>query len=222
MGAFQAFYDSAWHHPFLLWVAGVVGIAIALSRRDLSPSLWRYCAALGALTLADAWLTSERVIGIGPLSGWAGSAVPLFFVLAGDLRYLLLVTAADDQGRVSIRPRIVAGAVGLTVIVPIVSRTVVALLPESHDGARVLYLVYELSFVLLTLGLMRFHRNVCSIAWLGSVSRFVALYYGLWAGSDLIILATGSDLGFGLRVVPNVLYYGGLIAVMGRAAPARV
>ena len=50
------------------------------------------------------------------------------------------------------------------------------------------------------------------------MSRFVLLYYGLWATADAIILATGSDLGFAVRVVPNVLYYGGLIAVIGGAA----
>jgi hypothetical protein len=50
------------------------------------------------------------------------------------------------------------------------------------------------------------------------VSRFVLLYYGLWACADAIILATGADFGFGLRVIPNVLYYGGLIAVIGRCA----
>ena len=38
------------------------------------------------------------------------------------------------------------------------------------------------------------------------------------ATADIFILATGSDLGFALRVIPNVLYYGGLIAVMGVAA----
>ena len=49
------------------------------------------------------------------------------------------------------------------------------------------------------------------------MSRFVLLYYGLWAAADALILATGADLGFAVRVVPNVLYYGGLIAVIGLA-----
>jgi len=35
---------------------------------------------------------------------------------------------------------------------------------------------------------------------------------------ERIILATGSDLGFALRVIPNTLYYGGLIAAIGLAA----
>ena len=82
-------------------------------------------------------------------------------------------------------------------------------------------------FVVLTLSLLRFARSVGEGAWLQRVSRFVLFYYGLWATADVIILATGSDLGFALRVVPNLLYYGGLIAVIGResshaaASPSR-
>ena len=45
------------------------------------------------------------------------------------------------------------------------------------------------------------------------------VYYSLWASADLIILGTGSDIGFFLRVIPNLLYYGGLIAAIGRFAP---
>ena len=30
---------------------------------------------------------------------------------------------------------------------------------------------------------------------------------------------TGWDLGFGVRVIPNALYYGGLIAAIARFAP---
>jgi hypothetical protein len=43
----------------------------------------------------------------------------------------------------------------------------------------------------------------------------------LWASADAIILATGSDLGYLLRVVPNLLYYGGLIGLIGWLAPER-
>ena len=47
----------------------------------------------------------------------------------------------------------------------------------------------------------------------------MVLYYGLWATADLLILGTGSDLGYLLRMLPNLLYYGGLIAVIGFLAP---
>ena len=47
----------------------------------------------------------------------------------------------------------------------------------------------------------------------------MVLYYSLWASADLLILTTGLDLGYGLRVVPNLLYYGGLIATLAWLAP---
>ena len=106
----------------------------------------------------------------------------------------------------------------LTVIVPIVSQVVLWVLSNAAGEIRVLYLVHELLFLLLTLSLLRWHPGVKAVAWLAPVSRYVLIYYGLWASADVIILATGSDLGFLLRVVPNLLYYGGLIAVIGWAA----
>ena len=45
------------------------------------------------------------------------------------------------------------------------------------------------------------------------------LYYGLWAAADALLLATGADSGFALRVIPNLLYYGGFIAALARLAP---
>ena len=65
---------------------------------------------------------------------------------------------------------------------------------------------------------MLWHPQVKANPWMRQVSQFVLLYYGLWATADAIILAAGSDLGFALRVIPNTLYYGGLIAAIGLAA----
>ncbi len=104
---------------------------------------------------------------------------------------------------------------------PILSQAVLSVLSDAAGEPRVLFLVYELLFLLLTLALLRWHPGVRAVAWLTPVSRFVLIYYGLWASADAIILATGSDLGFLLRVVPNLLYYGGLIAVIGWAANRR-
>ena len=80
--------------------------------------------------------------------------------------------------------------------------------------------MHELLFCALALALLRWHPNARTLAWLRAVTRFVLLYYGLWAAADVVILAIGSDLGYALRVVPNVLYYGGLIAAIGWLAPA--
>ena len=213
-GFFEAFYATAWQHPWLLWAAALAGVAVALSRSTLHPSLRRYALALGVLSALDAWLTSSHVYGIGPKSPPWDSFVPLFFVLAGDFRYLLLAVAGTPDGRLAASARGVATALGLTVIVPIASQLVLASLPEPWSGSRVLFLVYELMFFALAGALAKWHPNVAGTAWLRSLTRYVQLYYGLWATADIVILATGSDLGFALRVVPNVLYYGGLIGAI--------
>ena len=71
----------------------------------------------------------------------------------------------------------------------------------------------------LTLALMRFHGNLRSNPWLRSVARLVVLYYALWATSDAILLVFEADFAYGLRVVPNLLYYGGLIGAIAWFAP---
>jgi hypothetical protein len=218
LGTFEAFYASSLQHPILLWIAAALALVFCLTRSGLDPRVKHYCVILGALTLLDAWLTSSHVYGVGPFSGWLASTVPLFFVLAGDYRYLLLLGAATERGAIQLDARRLLAAAALVAIVPIFSQVVVAALPASLAGPRVLFLVYEVSFMVLTASLMVWHPGARSVPWLAPVSRFVLLYYGLWATADAIILATGSDLGFLLRVVPNVLYYGGLIAAIGWAA----
>jgi hypothetical protein len=217
MGPWEAFYASAYQHPILLWLAAGLAGAWALTRPGLDPSLRRYCRVLVGLSLADAWLTSQHIYGLGSLPSALSGAVPLFFVLAGDYRFLLLLGSAQSGGGIAIGARAALFAAALSLVVPIFSQTVLSALPDSLSSSRVLFLVYELSFAVLTLGLMRWHPGLRSLAWLAPVSRFVLLYYGLWASADAILLTTGSDLGFALRVLPNVLYYGGLIAVIAWA-----
>jgi cytochrome c2 len=219
-GKFEAFYDSALQHPLLLWLAVGAALAFSVSRHGQNPSMRRYCAALGILALFDAWLTAPRVFGPGSLPESLQSLVPLFFVLAGDARYLLLLTAATPDGRIAPSARSSLQAAGLTVVVPLASQLAMTLVPESPQSSRVMFLIYEVGFVCLTLALLRWHPRAQSTPWLRGVSRFVILYYGLWATADAAILFGGWDAGFLLRVLPNLLYYGGFIAVIARLAPA--
>lgn len=217
-GVFENFYASTWQHPILLWAAALAALAFCATRPGLDAGVRRYCFALVALSLIDAWLTTTDVWGIGRLQGAAVSLVPLFFVLAGDFRYLVLLGAADARGRLSFDGRVVLAGLGWMLIVPLLSQAILGVLPGDGNNPRVLFLVYEILFFLLTCALLARHPGHERAPWLRGVSRFVLLYYGLWATADAIILATGSDLGFAVRVVPNVLYYGGLIAVIGGAA----
>jgi hypothetical protein len=218
---FEAFYASSVQAPGLLWLAAAVALGVVLTREGLAPSMRRYCIGLVVLTMLDAWLTANHVFGFGSLPASLSSVVPLFFVLAGDFRYWLVVTAADADGELRAGRGSIARAVGLTLIVPLLTQVASALAPDAFTNPRVTYLVYELAFVALTLVAMATSPRIARAAWLRRVSRFVVLYYTLWATADIVILATGSDLGFALRVVPNVLYYGGLIAMIAASAPRR-
>jgi len=214
-GPFEAFYASAWQHPLALWLAALAGAAICLARRDLHPSVRRYGLSLTALSLCDAWLTANRVFGIGALPAALASVVPLFFVLAGDFRYLLLWEAATPDGAIAITPRGAARSAALTAIVPILAQVAAA-----GREPRVLFLVYEIAFCALTAALLRWHPNARALPWVRVVSRVVLLYYGLWAAADAVLLTTGADVGYALRVTPNLLYYGGLIGAVALLAPS--
>lgn len=218
-GTFEAFYDSSLQHPILLWLAAGAALAFSASRRRLDTSMRRYCIALGVLSLSDAWLTSSHVFGMGSLPAPLGSFAPLFFVLAGDARYLLLLTATTRDGRIEARARSMLQAAGLTLVVPLATQLAMTAVPDSPQSSRVMFLIYEVAFTCLTLALLRWHPKTRSTPWLRRVSRFVILYYGLWATADALILFGGQDAGFLLRVLPNLLYYGGLIAVIARLAP---
>ena len=218
MGIFETFYNSPIQHPWLLWGAASLGALYGIRQRGLHPSMRNFLIFLLVLSLADAWLSSRHIYGYGSLSGLAKSVVSLFFVLAGDFRYLILVTTAQPDGSIRWRARSVGVALALTLIVPLSSQLITALLPEAWQSSRVLFLTYEVEFWFLTWALILWHPQIKASPWLRKVSYFVLVYYGLWATTDIFILATGSDLGFALRVIPNVLYYGGLIAVMGVAA----
>ncbi|MEE3328850.1 MAG: hypothetical protein VX252_16040 [Myxococcota bacterium] len=218
MGIFETFYNSPIQHPILLWVAASLCALYGIRQRGLHPSMRHFLIFLTVLSLCDAWLSSHHIYGYGTLSGTAKSVVPLFFVLAGDFRYLILVTTAQPDGSIRWSARSVVVALALTLVVPLSSQLIMGLLPESQQSSRVLFLVYEIEFWLLTWALILWHPQIKRSPWLKTISNLVLIYYGLWATADAFLLATGSDLGFALRVIPNILYYGGLIAAVGVAA----
>jgi len=217
-GVFEAFYASPVQHPLLLWVAAAVAVGAVLARPGLPPSLRAYGLGLGALSGLDAWLTSAPVPGLGELPDAVGPGLALVFVLLGDLRYLLVVTSGTPDGALVLRPRGVAAAAGLTAAVPLLSQLALAALPDAASGARVLFLVYELLFLALAAILAARHPRARAAPWIRALSVFVMLYYALWAAADVAILA-GFDAGYALRVVPNLLYYGGFVAALAWLAP---
>lgn len=211
-GVFEAFYGSFAQHPVLLWIAAIVATLFCFTL-PLERSTRRYCAALCLVSLLDAWLTSTHVVGLGTLTAPYASVVPLTFVLIGDFRFLFLIFAATREGGIAPSARAFFSGAALCALVPLASQGVVSLVASSTP--RLLFLIYETLFVTLVAALLRFHPRLRAIPWLRRVSFFVLTYYSLWALADLLLLSTGIDLAFALRVVPNTLYYGGFIAAVG-------
>lgn len=214
-GPFEVFYYGPIQHPVLLWISAAAATGFCRFRRGLSPGVRGYCIGLGVLSAVDAWLTASEPFGLGPLPPALLSVLPLLFVLAGDFRYLAVVTGGTAEGRIRLGRQGLLGAAALTCLVPIFTQLVMWALPEALASARGMFLVYELAFLGLTVALVRWHPNVRSIGWIRALSGVVITYYGLWALADGIILGLGSDGGYLLRVAPNLLYYGGFIAALG-------
>lgn len=216
---YAEFYGSFMQHPVLLWASALAGLLIALSRRGLSKSVRWFCIALTALSLLDAWLTTDHVPGIGQLTGAAASLVPLAFVLLGDFRYFLFIESARSDGTLAASTAGVVKAIGWTLVVPLGSQLVVTGIASADP--RVLFLVYEALFAVLALCIYALYlpRQGPAVQWTRRVTMFVIGYYALWGAADAIILATSDDMGFLLRVLPNALYYGGLVPAIAWTAP---
>ncbi|MGB5410501.1 MAG: hypothetical protein WBN09_03150 [Woeseiaceae bacterium] len=217
--SYAEFYDSFLQHPLLLWTAAILGLLLALSRPGLPATVRRYCTALATIALLDAWLTTTDVPGIGPLTGAAASFVPLAFVMIGDFRFFLFIESAKPDGTVATSAGAWMRASAWTLLVPTGSQLVVFTFGSNEP--RILFVIYETLFVVLSIGLARVYlpRRSRALLWTRRVTWFVMAYYALWAAADAVILTTGFDVGFLLRVLPNVLYYGGLVPTIAWAAP---
>jgi len=217
--SYAEFYDSFIQHPLLLWAAAILGLLLALSGPVPSVTVRRYCIALTSLSLLDAWLTTGDVPGIGPLTGAAAWLMPLAFVLIGDFRFFLFIESAKPDGTLAASAGAWMRAFAWTLLVPLASQ--LAVFELGSNEPRILFFVYEALFVLLSIGLTQVYLPGRSRAllWTRRVTRFVIVYYALWAAADAIILTTGADAGFLLRLLPNVLYYGGLVPAIAWAAP---
>lgn len=147
------------------------------------------------------------------LLGW-----PLYpFVLLGDFRVFVLLLVVMQPGRPRVRATL--EAVAWTLVVPLLAyglfQTLNAIRGPQAEG--ILWLAYETAFAILTVfwmarvvparvGIERVRVRRFARAVLG----LVLAYYLLWATADVLIL-TGHDAGWALRVLPNLLYYGALV-----------
>lgn len=219
-------WDALYHSELQgLWSLLVVPLAFLAWRAAVptDPARAEVPAAAGfvsRLTLFFAFATMVDPICTGPLvrsDALAGTVatdlVPLFFVLLGDLRVLLLaigVARPDRSLGANLR-----WAVGTTLIVPVVSwptwRLLAWLWPELDS--QVLWMLYELGFLLLCVFLSRawvpriLAASPEQAGYLRALFGYSAAYYALWLTADVLIVVGGLDLGWAIRIVPNQLYY---------------
>lgn len=217
---FEAVYGSTWHHPVAFWVVGLAVLALLAHRlkRARRRATLGLLLALQLVILTDAWITSSW----SPFDD--GSAVKtafaVAFVILGDFRYLLLLQRfgiAKDAGD---RPGLgVVLALGASLVVPIASKLVAA--PWS-DQPRVLFLTYEVMFAGLAAAvlwiLLPRRRDARAPGWARRLTQFEIAQYVLWASADVMILS-GHDAGFLLRLVPNFMYYAVFVPFAWWSAP---
>lgn len=228
---FSAAYDSPWHNPLAFFLCG--GLFLAWLARRL-PYLWGYAVVWTFLIVMDA--VFDGTLPIYPPAVAAGpwpQRIAILFVVLGDLRVFLLIERALslDLPRTS---RVgLARAWAIPIAASLLSLPLAALLRRIYPGetgSRVVFLAYEAGFIALLLplfwGLVLRPRAAGLSAplrrYIDELAAFEAVQYGLWALADVIILA-GNDIGFLLRFLPNVMYYGAYVpfAVLRAPAPLR-
>ena len=214
--SFEAFYASELQSPWLKLVGPVAFLLWRAVARSPGPgavpaqarfvALW--CTAFAIETIADPLATGPLVGALG-LTGLGAQAVMLLFVLLGDLRVWWLVFHLAKPGIAALRRALLP-----TLAIPVFAYASTALADRLAEGiaGQWLWLTHEATFCGAALWLrsrwLPAHvAEPTTRALLADVLLYSAVYYALWASADVLILA-GFDLGWGLRVLPNQLYYG--------------
>jgi hypothetical protein len=225
--SWQELYATDLQGLYAVWVVPLLFFGFLLldlrRRRSRVAIVPQASAFLRAYALAFTLETMLDPLAGGPVLRWLGLAdrpvalvVVFFFVLLGDFRVFLLVLglAALATGR-PLRPA-VAAAAAWSFIVPLATFAIHGTLGAiaGTQPSQSLWLIYELGFLAMTF-VLRHHVVPARVpaaqpglrAYLHAVLAYVALYYALWATADALILASGADLAWALRMIPNQLYY---------------
>ena len=211
--SWQAFYNAGWQFPFAVMVvpfAFLLYRAIARERREsaLDPALAPFVSLWVTLftfqTLLDPVATGPLAKSLG--SHAAEQFLGTLFVVLGDFRVFWLVMRFRTPDQTTAR----AALEGLALSVP--APLLAGLVSLTVGQGQGMWLTHELVSLGLAFALARFAAP--SDADRPHHARFVrgalgymAAYYGLWAAADVLILS-GVDAGWPVRLVPNQLYYG--------------
>lgn len=216
MSSWKALYDSGWHHPGMAWALCALALVVIL-RRVPAGGLRTALLVFTGTTALDAWMTGS----LSPLPASLAQNVSIAFVILGDLRLFALV---EKHRCASSWPKALLRALPLSFLVPVAQALAIKASPATFSELRHIFLVYELFFVVLAVGLLLVRypsRSAASpaLGWYAtSLVGFFLVQYGLWVAADVLILA-GVESAYGLRLVPNALYYGLFLAFAAWRAP---
>lgn len=214
----KGLYDSGWHHPGMAFVLCAIALGVVLTRLPKG-SLRTLLLVFTGTTALDAYLGGA----LSPLPPGTTLAqnVSIACVIVGDLRlFMLLERFRCEGGWVKALVR----AAALSFVVPVAQAAAILSSPKTFTDQRAIYLVYELLFVALAGGLLvlRYPSRVAKSPALGwyatSLVGFFLAQYALWVVSDVLILS-GFDPAYALRLVPNALYYGLFLVFAAVRAP---
>lgn len=215
-GLVKALYDSGWHHPFAAYL-GLAVLVVLLVRMPRGTFLFRWAALFGLVLAADATITGAW----SPLPSSSPLFTPLSiaFVILGDARFFYLQERFSRPDASRLRVTIVAALTSL--VVPVTSTLLREVFPLLSEG-RWLFLTYELLALGWVLGTWRVRygrdHDPETRRWLVRVTAIFATLYALWATADVLILLD-VELGYLLRIVPNVLYYAVFLVATIALAP---
>jgi hypothetical protein len=213
---FERFYTSFWHHPLACWVA-CAAVSPWLANRRARFGLLPMVLLLGIM--ADAWFTGAW----SPLKSDApmSALLAIVFVIAGDWRFWYLLVR-QRLAKLKRRGPAIALAVMLSLIMPVVSISAQTALRDRLPTARHLFLVYELGFTLLAVAALIWVRRAFQEGavrrWLTWLCVFEIVQYAGWAAADMVIFTAG-DIGFLLRIFPNLMYYAAFVPFAFLTAP---
>jgi hypothetical protein len=221
---FEGIYFSPWHNPAAIWLVGLFFLGVlARARRDGAPRghswVWRYSVFFTLAIAIDALCSG----GWSPTAGTAvATPIAIFFVILGDFRFFLLLERHAPRASA---PLVWGKAALWAFAIPVGSTMARHIWPAFFENQRITFLTYEAAFVVLALVIRfvviprRFEDAPDPVRrWVERVAVFEIVQYALWATADVVILS-GIDAGFALRLVPNLMYYGFFVPFVWVTAP---
>ena len=217
--SYASIYQSPWHNPGLLWLCNGLFLAYILLRRRGDAFLRKLLIAYAFLAIVDTAITG----GLSPVPAIARPYVPFPFIILGDTRFFYLMLR---YARRTVPDHLFFKSFLVSLIVPATSYFAQQLFFPAAN-ARWMFLLYELLFILVASCFIWrvFPARGASWdipsdnqRWLRGIVVFELVFYTLWVTADVVILS-GQEWGYLLRIVPNVLYYCGFVWFVALSAP---